>query len=71
MHKLSYALFAALAAAGTLLAPGVAAGAAPSDVTASQCIAGGGVIIIQDTGTGDHQFTMRCSGGLHDGETVV
>ncbi|MGW8063732.1 hypothetical protein ACVV2G_15995 [Streptomyces ziwulingensis] len=43
----------------------------PGDVTAAQCIQGGGVIIVSVDGTGAGTFTKRCQGGTHDGETVV
>jgi hypothetical protein len=43
----------------------------PSDVTATQCIQGGGVIIVSVDGTGTGTFTKRCQGGTHDGETVL
>ncbi|MFI6858012.1 hypothetical protein [Streptomyces sp. NPDC050416] len=43
----------------------------PADVTASQRIASGGVIIISAVGDGSHSYTKRCVGGIHDGETVL
>jgi hypothetical protein len=69
MTKLPYALLTALAVA-SLAAPAHAS-ARPADVTASQCIAGGGMIIISAVGDGSHGFTKRCEGGVHDGETVL
>jgi hypothetical protein len=69
MTRLPYALLTALAVA-SLAAPAHAA-ARPADVTASQCIAGGGMIIISAVGDGSHSFTKRCEGGVHDGETVL
>lgn len=70
MHRLpSAALIAsALTTASLLLLCAPAAAAAPADVGAGECIAGGGMIVIATEGSG---FTMRCSGGTHDGETVV
>ncbi|MEU2271546.1 hypothetical protein ABZ568_35035 [Streptomyces olindensis] len=41
------------------------------DVTASQCIAGGGMIIISAVGNGSESYTKRCKGGIHDGQTVL
>ncbi|MEU6914204.1 hypothetical protein [Streptomyces olindensis] len=69
MRKLPYALLTAL----VLAAPAVPAHAAarPADVTASQCIAGGGMIIISAVGNGSPSYTKRCQGGIHDGQTVV
>jgi hypothetical protein len=69
MTKLPYALVTALAAVA-LAAPAHAA-ARPADVTASQCIAGGGMIIISAVGEGSESFTKRCVGGIHDGQTVL
>jgi hypothetical protein len=69
MTKLPYALLTALAV-GSLAAPAHAS-ARPADVTASQCIAGGGMIIISAVGDGSHAFTKRCEGGVHDGERVL
>ncbi|MGI5391225.1 hypothetical protein [Streptomyces sp. CA-251251] len=43
----------------------------PGDVTATQCVQGGGVIIVSVDGTGTGTFTKRCQGGTHDGETVL
>ena len=68
MTNLPYALLTALAVA-SLAAPAHAA-ARPADVTASQCIAGGGMIIISAVGDGSRSFTKRCEGRVHDGETV-
>jgi hypothetical protein len=50
-----------------------AAGAArlPAEVTASECVQGGGVIIISVDGSGTGSFTKRCQGGTHDGESVT
>ncbi|GGX28769.1 hypothetical protein [Streptomyces lomondensis] len=69
MRELSYALLTAL----VLAAPAAPARAVarPADVTASQCIAGGGMIIISAVGDGSQGWTKRCAGGVHDGRTVV
>ncbi|MER7406162.1 hypothetical protein ABT373_27720 [Streptomyces sp. NPDC000070] len=69
MNKLSYALLTALA--GMALAAPAHAAARPADVTASQCTAGGGMIIISAVGDGSHSYTKRCMGGIHEGETVL
>ncbi|MYS90990.1 MULTISPECIES: hypothetical protein [Streptomyces] len=69
MKKPPYTLLTALAAVA-LAAPAHAA-ARPTDVTASQCIAGGGVIVITAVGDGSQSYTKRCVGGVHDGETVL
>lgn len=44
--------------------------AAPVDVTASECLRGGGMIIVAADGEGG-AFTQRCQGGVHDGETIL
>ncbi|MBD9735553.1 hypothetical protein IGX29_27870 [Streptomyces sp. H28] len=59
---------AALTTAALVLLCAPAAAAAPADVGAGECVAGGGMIVISAEDSG---FTMRCSGGTHDGETVV
>ncbi|WP_086848419.1 hypothetical protein [Streptomyces coeruleofuscus] len=69
MNKLPYALLTALAVV-ELAAPAHAA-ARPAGVTASQCIAGGGSIVISAVGDGWQSYTKRCVGGVHDGETVL
>jgi hypothetical protein len=69
MNKLPYALLTALA--GMVLAVPAHAAARPADVTASQCIAGGGSIVISAVGDGWQSYTKRCMGGVHDGETVL
>ncbi|MEU4980033.1 hypothetical protein [Streptomyces sp. NPDC021969] len=45
-------------------APGVA-----SDVTATECLQGGGGIVITADGTGS--LTAVCRGGIHDGQTIT
>ncbi|MEU3938115.1 hypothetical protein AB0E85_39840 [Streptomyces sp. NPDC029044] len=69
MRTLSYALLTALAASA-LAVPATAA-ARPADVTASQCVAGGGMIVISAVGDGSSSYSKRCVGGVHDGETVL
>ncbi|MEV4787306.1 hypothetical protein [Streptomyces tuirus] len=69
MRKLPYTLLAALAASA--LAVPVSASALPADVTASQCVAGGGMIVISAVGDGSQGYTKRCMGGVHDGQTVL
>ncbi|MFF5313802.1 hypothetical protein [Streptomyces massasporeus] len=68
MRKLPYILLAALAASA-LAVPVTAA--LPADVTAGQCIAGGGMIVISAAGDGSQGYTKRCMGGVHDGRTVL
>ncbi|WP_432057350.1 hypothetical protein [Streptomyces sp. bgisy022] len=68
MHRLPSAV---LTAAALTLLGAPAAVAAPADVSAGECVAGGGVIVVSAQGPGAQTFTMRCSGGVHDGETVV
>ncbi|MDQ0753800.1 hypothetical protein QF034_008031 [Streptomyces africanus] len=60
MNKLPYALLTALA--GMVLAAPAHAAARPVDVTASQCIAGGGSIVISAVGDGWQSYTKRCMG---------
>ncbi|AIV32432.1 hypothetical protein LMJ38_33445 [Streptomyces sp. R1] len=43
----------------------------PGEVTATECIEGGGVIIISADGDGTGSFTALCRGGTHDGQTVT
>ncbi|MFF7871285.1 hypothetical protein ACFZCT_33255 [Streptomyces qaidamensis] len=69
MRTLSYALLAALVAIA--LAAPAAAAALPAPVTASQCVASGGMIVISAVGDGSPSFSKRCVGGIHDGETVL
>ncbi|MFC8143963.1 hypothetical protein ACFUKV_19865 [Streptomyces paradoxus] len=69
MRKLPYALLTALAV--SVLAVPCRATALPADVTASQCIAGGGSVVISAVGDGSQAYTKRCMGGVHDGETVL
>jgi hypothetical protein len=69
MRPLPYALLTALTV--SLLALPAHAATLPADVTASQCVAGGGMIIISAVGDGAQGYTKRCMGGVHDGETVI
>ncbi|MFV0132163.1 hypothetical protein ACLGIH_02675 [Streptomyces sp. HMX87] len=79
MNKSSCALVAALAVAVAFPVPADAAPAreslgvahAPADVTALECLRGGGMLIVAADGSGPGGFTKRCQGGTHDGETVV
>ncbi|MEJ1202690.1 MULTISPECIES: hypothetical protein [unclassified Streptomyces] len=75
MRKSSWAAVAALALSVLSAAPAEAAVSRavhlPVDVTATECIQGGGVIIISVDGSGTGSFTKRCQGGTHDGETVT
>ncbi|MFE5262210.1 hypothetical protein [Streptomyces coelicoflavus] len=43
----------------------------PGEVTATECIEGGGVIIISADGDGTGSFTTLCRGGTHDGQTIT
>ncbi|MGC5039786.1 MULTISPECIES: hypothetical protein [unclassified Streptomyces] len=69
MRTLPYALLTALALAG--LGVPARAAALPADVTAGQCIAGGGMVVISAVGDGSQAWSKRCVGGVHDGRTVV
>ncbi|MBQ1095193.1 hypothetical protein ACIQ1J_09135 [Streptomyces sp. NPDC097107] len=76
MRKSSWAVVAALALSVLCAAPAEAAVSRaahlPVDVTATECIRGGGVIIISvDGSSGTGSFTKRCQGGTHDGESVT
>ncbi|WP_369194257.1 hypothetical protein [Streptomyces djakartensis] len=70
MRTLPHAVIAALALSA-LAAPPVRAAVLPADVTPSQCIAGGGMIVISAVGQGGDGYTKRCEGGVHDGQTVT
>lgn len=75
MRESSWAVVAALTLSVLCAAPAEAAVSRaahlPVDVTATECIQGGGVIIISVDGSGTGSFTKRCQGGTHDGETVT
>ncbi|MFE0802802.1 hypothetical protein [Streptomyces sp. NPDC058812] len=76
MRKSSWTVIAALAVSVLCAAPAQAAVPraehVPVDVTPTECIQGGGVIIISvDGSSGTGSFTKRCQGGTHDGETVT
>ncbi|MFD5653883.1 MULTISPECIES: hypothetical protein [unclassified Streptomyces] len=59
-------LGAAGAQASVPRAPSVA-----SDVTATECLQGGGGIVITADGTGTGSLTAVCRGGTHDGQTIT
>jgi hypothetical protein len=61
---------AAPASAAAQDLPQGAAGA-PLDVTAGECVQGGGMIIIIADGTAPGGFSKTCQGGTHDGETII
>ncbi|WP_395570651.1 hypothetical protein [Streptomyces sp. BK79] len=74
MRESRYAVSAALALSLLCAAPAAAAAGPvrlPAEVTAGECIRGGGLIIISVDGSGTGSFTKRCQGGTHDGETVT
>ncbi|MFE9702915.1 hypothetical protein [Streptomyces sp. NPDC005930] len=75
MRKTSCTVIAALAVwmlcaagadAAVLRAPGL-----PGEVTAAECIQGGGLIIVSADGEGTGSFTKLCRGGVHDGQTIT
>ncbi|GAA2573693.1 MULTISPECIES: hypothetical protein [Streptomyces] len=75
MRKSSWTAIAALAVS-VLCAAGAQAAergapARPGEVTATECVRGGGVIVISADGDGTGSFTRLCSGGAHDGQTVT
>ncbi|MFL9653126.1 hypothetical protein ACJ7VE_05325 [Streptomyces sp. PB17] len=75
MRKSSCTVIAALAVS-VLCATGVRASVPraaglPGEVSASECIAGGGVIVISADGDGTGSFTSLCRGGTHDGQTIT
>ncbi|MER6166225.1 hypothetical protein [Streptomyces violaceorubidus] len=43
----------------------------PSEVTATECVEGGGVIVISADSDGSGSFTTLCQGGIHDGQAVT
>ncbi|WP_399894037.1 hypothetical protein ACGH7X_36560 [Streptomyces sp. BBFR51] len=43
----------------------------PGDVTATECLQGGGMIVIAADGRGTGSLTARCQGGTHDGQTIT
>ncbi|AKZ59923.1 putative secreted protein [Streptomyces ambofaciens ATCC 23877] len=84
MRESSWSVIAALTLSVLCAAPAGAAARAvqadsgalrvarlPSEVTATQCVQGGGVIIVSVDESGTGTFTKRCQGGTHDGETVL
>ncbi|MGW0331481.1 hypothetical protein ACWD0J_06285 [Streptomyces sp. NPDC003011] len=78
-HVLAAALTVAVLSAGSAQAAGPPAhgpagrGAAhgPADISASDCVQGGGMIIVTADGAGTNSYTVRCQGGTHDGETIT
>lgn len=76
MRKSSCTLIAALTvsvlcAAGAGAASVPSAVSLPAEVTATECIEGGGVIVISADGDGTGSFTSLCRGGTHDGQTIT
>ncbi|MEU4659571.1 hypothetical protein AB0G32_37525 [Streptomyces sp. NPDC023723] len=71
MYKSSWALIAALAVVLACPAGPARAGTArvPADVTATECLRGGGLLLVLWDGQGG--WLKQCQGGTHDGETVV
>ncbi|MBT2411284.1 hypothetical protein J7I94_12015 [Streptomyces sp. ISL-12] len=71
MHKSSCALVAALAVALAFPVPSADAAAVrvPGDVTAIECLEGGGSLLVEWDGQGG--FVRQCQGGVHDGEALV
>ncbi|MFD8308569.1 hypothetical protein ACFV29_40580 [Streptomyces sp. NPDC059690] len=65
--KLSPAILVGALTSCLCLAAGPAQAAA--DISAQDCVRGGGVIIIN--AVGDGAFTKYCEGGTHDGETIT
>ncbi|OMI91793.1 hypothetical protein BSZ07_02655 [Streptomyces sp. M1013] len=75
MRKSSCTVLAALALS-VLCATGARAAvphapSLPSDVTATECVQGGGVIVISADGDGTGSFTTICRGGVHDGQAIT
>ncbi|WP_030185301.1 hypothetical protein [Streptomyces violaceorubidus] len=75
MRKSSCTVIAALALS-VLCATGARASVPrapvlPSEVTATECVEGGGVIVISADGDGSGAFTTLCQGGVHDGQAVT
>lgn len=75
MRKSSWAVGAALAASVLCGAWAQAAVAhvpyAPRDVTADECLRGGGLIVVSADGEQPGSFTRLCRGGVHDGQSVT
>jgi hypothetical protein len=77
MRKSTWAVVAALTVPVLCAAPAEASvsvsrtASLPADVTATECVQGGGVIIISVDQSGTGSFTKRCQGGVHDGESVT
>ncbi|CAL9666160.1 hypothetical protein [Streptomyces sp. enrichment culture] len=75
MRKSSWGVGAALAVSVLCAAWAQAAAAhvpyLPGDVTADECLRGGGLIVISADGEEPGSFTQVCRGGVHDGQTVT
>ncbi|MFE0811217.1 hypothetical protein ACFW4M_11485 [Streptomyces sp. NPDC058794] len=75
MRKSLWAVVAALTVPVLCAAPAAASGSPdahlPADVTATECIQGGGLIVVSVDQSGTGSFTKRCQGGVHDGESVT
>jgi hypothetical protein len=41
------------------------------DVTATECVRGGGVLVIPAGGEGAGPVSTRCRGGTHDGQAIT
>ncbi|MFE6281058.1 hypothetical protein [Streptomyces sp. NPDC057877] len=75
---LAVALTVSLLSAGSvpaaaLSAPAPTVRSAPTtaaDISAGECVRGGGMIIISSNADGTNSFTKRCQGGVHDGQTI-
>ncbi|MFC7983960.1 hypothetical protein [Streptomyces sp. NPDC057336] len=75
MRKSLWAVVTALTVPVLCAAPAEASGSPgahlPADVTATECIQGGGLIVVSVDQSGRGSFTKRCQGGVHDGESVT
>ncbi|MEV2256499.1 hypothetical protein AB0I94_39185 [Streptomyces sp. NPDC050147] len=76
MRDSSWAVVPALTLSLLCAAPAAAAAEPrathlPGDVTANQCIRGGGMIIISADSEGTGRLRARCQGGIHNGETIT
>ncbi|MEV5321624.1 hypothetical protein AB0K92_28935 [Streptomyces sp. NPDC052687] len=58
-------------AASPQVVPAQGAARAPLDITAGECVQGGGMIIIVADGTVPGGFSKTCQGGVHDGQTII
>lgn len=76
MRNSSWAVAAAVALSVLCAAPAAAAAGPrathlPGGVTATQCVRGGGMIIITADSEAAGSLTARCQGGTHHGETII